>query len=92
MLRSELISTLADKFPDLLKADVETSVATILDGIANQVSRNGRVEIRGFGSFQMNHRPERNARNPRTGERLVTPATVCPHFKAGKALREGVDC
>ena len=55
MIRSELIATLAEKFPDLKMDDAEACVATILDAITDQVSKDGRVEIRGFGMFQLNH-------------------------------------
>ena len=92
MIRSELITTLADKFPALKKDDAEACVTTILDAIADQVSKDGRVEIRGFGSFQLNIRPPRTARNPKTGEKVAVPAKPAPHFKAGKALRERVNC
>ena len=91
MIRSELITTIADKFPDLKRDDAESCVATILDAIAGQVSKDGRVEIRGFGSFQLNIRPARTGHNPKTGEKVAVPAKPCPHFKAGKELRERVD-
>ena len=91
MLRSELIITLADKFPALQKGDAESCVATILDAIAEQVSKDGRVEIRGFGTFQLNIRPARTARNPKTGVQVAVPAKPAPHFRAGKELRERVD-
>lgn len=91
MLRSELVATLAEKFPDLKMDDAEACVATVLDAIADQVSKNGRVEIRGFGIFRLNHRPARTARNPKTGEKVEVPAKAAPHFRAGKELRERVD-
>ena len=91
MLRSELVTTLAEKFPDLKMDDAEACVDTILDAITDQVSQDGRVEIRGFGMFQVNHRPARTARNPKTGEKVEVPAKAAPHFKAGKELRERVD-
>lgn len=91
MIRSELITTLAEKFPALKKDDAEACVATILDAIASQISKDGRVEIRGFGSFQLNQRPARTGRNPKTGEKVSVPAKPAPHFKAGKELRDRVD-
>ena len=91
MLRSELIITLADKFPALQKGDAESCVATILDAIAEQVSKDGRVEIRGFGTFQLNIRPARTARNPKTGETVAVPSKPSPHFRAGKELRDRVN-
>jgi len=54
MVRSELISSLAEQFPRLTKSDTEACVTTILDSITRQLCEGGRVEIRGFGSFQSN--------------------------------------
>lgn len=51
-----------------------------------------RLEIRGFGSFSLNYRPPRLGRNPKTGEKVAVPEKYVPHFKAGKELRERVDC
>jgi integration host factor subunit beta len=53
--------------------------------------RGHRIEIRGFGSFSVNHRPPRMGRNPRSGEAVHIPSKRVPHFKPGKALREAVD-
>ena len=50
-----------------------------------------RIEIRGFGSFCLNYRPERLGRNPKSGESVVVPAKYVPHFKAGKEMRLRVD-
>jgi integration host factor subunit beta len=63
----------------------------ILDTIAVSLCKGRRVEIRGFGSFQVNQRPARKGRNPKTGEAVAVPAKACPHFKSGKELRERVD-
>ncbi len=51
-------------------------------------SQGHRIEIRGFGSFSVNHRPPRMGRNPRSGEAVAIPEKRVPHFKPGKALRE----
>jgi integration host factor subunit beta len=53
--------------------------------------RGHRIEIRGFGSFSVNHRAPRLGRNPRNGESVEIPEKRVPHFKPGKALRESVD-
>ena len=91
MVKSELIAVLAERFPQLTAADVETAVATILNAAADTLCRGGRIEIRGFGSFALNYRPPRLGRNPKTGERVAVPGKWTPHFKAGKELRELVD-
>ncbi len=67
------------------------TVMVILDEISNSLEKQGRVEIRGFGSFGINHRPPRTGRNPKTGVSVAIPAKYVPHFKAGKELRERVD-
>lgn len=90
MTRSELIARLASRFPQLTQSDVAVSAATILDGIADRLAAGGRAEIRGFGSFQVNVRPPRLGRNPKTGDKVMVPAKTAPHFKAGKDLRAAV--
>lgn len=91
MTRSELILLLSKRFPQLSQDDVACAVSDILGGIARTLEKRGRVEIRGFGSFQLNYRPPRFGRNPKTGEVVDVPAKWVPHFKPGKELREVVD-
>ena len=55
------------------------------------LARGHRIEIRGFGSFSISRRPPRVGRNPRSGEQVMIPEKLAPHFKPGKALREAVD-
>jgi integration host factor subunit beta len=63
----------------------------ILDAMTDSLVKGQRIEIRGFGSFGLNHRPARVGRNPKSGERVHVPEKFVPHFKAGKELRERVD-
>ncbi len=86
MTRSELIATIAERFPHLTMKDAEVSVQEILSGISSALSDGNRVEIRGFGSFSLNYRPPRLGRNPKTGEKVPVPGKYAPHFKAGKEL------
>ena len=74
----------------MLAKDAELAVKVILDAMSTVLSRGGRIEIRGFGSFGLNYRPPRRARNPKTGDGVKIPAKYVPHFKAGKELRERV--
>jgi integration host factor subunit beta len=90
MIRSDLIVRLAELHPQLLAKDAELAVKVILDALSATLSRGGRVEIRGFGSFGLNYRPPRQWRNPKTGDKVKVPAKYVPHFKAGKELRERV--
>jgi integration host factor subunit beta len=91
MTKSELISRLAARFPQLVTKDAELSVKTIIDAMAESLSKGQRIEIRGFGSFDLNHRPPRIGRNPKSGEKVKVPEKYVPHFKAGKEMRERVD-
>ena len=91
MTRTELIDQLSLKFPDLQLKDIDMAVRVILEGISSALIKGGRSEIRGFGSFDLNFKPPRNGRNPKTGESVQVPAKYSPHFKAGKELRERVD-
>lgn len=88
MIRSELVKDIADQFPGLTMADVETVTEIILDTIVGQMANGGRVELRGFGTFTVRARDARAGRNPRTGETVAVAAKHVPHFKAGKELRD----
>lgn len=90
MNRSDLISHLTGLYPQLLSKDAELGVKVIIDALCNTLANGGRIEIRGFGSFGLNHRPPRQGRNPKTGVMVKVPARYMPHFKAGKELRERV--
>lgn len=92
MTRSELIERLAEQNPQLKLMDAELSVKIILDTLSNTMAKGSRAEIRGFGSFELNYRPPRKGRNPKSGKSVAVPAKYVPHFKPGKELRERVDC
>jgi integration host factor subunit beta len=91
MTKSELIARLAARYPQLVAKDAEFAVKMILDAMTDSLVKGQRIEIRGFGSFGLNHRPARVGRNPKSGERVHVPEKFVPHFKAGKELRERVD-
>ncbi len=91
MTKSELIAKLAERQPQLVAKDAELAVKTILDAMARSLSQGQRIEIRGFGSFDLNYRPPRVGRNPKSGSQVTVPEKYVPHFKAGKELREKVD-
>ena len=91
MTRSDLVEELAARFSQLTHRDAETAVKTMLEAVGEALVRGHRIEIRGFGSFSVNHRPPRMGRNPSSGESVAIPEKRVPHFKPGKALREAVD-
>ena len=89
--RSQLIARLAEHYPQLVAKDAEEAVKTILDAMSKALAEGQRIEIRGFGSFALSHRPSRVGRNPKSGAKVVVPPKRVPHFKPGKELRERVD-
>ena len=91
MTKSELIAKLATRYPQLVVKDAELAVKAILDAMAQGLATGQRIEIRGFGSFDLNYRPPRLGRNPKSGSSVEVPEKHVPHFKAGKELRERVD-
>lgn len=91
MTRSDLVALLAERFGQLTHRDAESAVKMMLDSMTEALTHGHRIEIRGFGSFAVNHRPPRVGRNPRSGEQVTIPEKRVPHFKPGKALREAVD-
>ena len=91
MTKSDMTEKLAQHYPQLVQKDAEYSMRVILDAMTAALGQRHRIEIRGFGSFDVNYRRPRVGRNPKSGERVPVPAKYVPHFKPGKELRERVD-
>ena len=91
MVKSELVRALNEKLPDRQLDDVELAVNCILTQMADAIAKGERIEVRGFGGFDLHHRPPRIARNPKTGEAVNLPAKVKVHFKPGKEMRDRVN-
>ncbi len=91
MTKSELIEVLAAEQPQLAHRDVELAVNGLLEHMAEALAQGDRIEVRGFGSLSLHHRPARVGRNPKTGESVPVPEKHVPHFKPGRDLRERVD-
>ena len=91
MTKSELIQCLAATQPQLDQRDVELAVKGLLERMSSALQAGERIEVRGFGSFSLHHRPARLGRNPKTGVSVQVPDRRVPHFKPGKELRERVD-
>ncbi len=92
MTRSDLVEELAALLPFLMQRDAEQAVKALQDAIVDALVQGQRIEIRGFGSFSIHHRPERTGRNP--AQRRIGAGTrqASAHFKpGGKALREAVE-
>jgi len=91
MTKRELIEKLADKVNDLSLRDAEIIVNTIFESMTEALATGDRIEIRGFGSFQVKRRRAREGRNPRTGDNVSVEEKKVPFFKVGKELKERVD-
>ncbi len=89
--KSEFINKLGEKIDFLTDSEVDDAVRELLAMMQYTLARDGRVEVRGFGSFCLNHRKPRVARNPKTGEKVQVGVTAIPHFRPGKALKEAVN-
>lgn len=91
MTKSDLIEILSEKQSLLNYRDVELAVKLILEQMSDCLSQGDRIEIRGFGSFTLHHRPSRVGRNPKSGESVKLDEKYVPHFKPGKELRDRVN-
>ncbi len=91
MIKSELNMFLSQLLPQIAEKKIADASKRIIEALAHALETQQRIEIRGFGSFALHHRPERLAFNPKTQKRVHTEAKNIPHFKPGKALREGID-
>ncbi len=88
--RSDLMQQLASKY-QLEPKDAELVVRVILETLSHALIQGERIEIRGFGSFELRFRPKRQARNPKTGQTVETLPKYSAHFKPGKEMRERVN-
>jgi len=91
VVKSEMVRALNEKLPDMQSDDVELAVNCMLQHMKDAVVKSERIEIRGFGSFDLRHRPPRIARNPKTGEAVNLPAKAAIHFKPGKEMRDRIN-
>ena len=91
MNKSDLIEMLTRKLPNLAGRDVEVIVNTVFDSMSDALRSGDRIEIRGFGSFEVRMRKPRIGRNPKTGMAVEVGERRVPFFKVGKELRERVN-
>ena len=89
MNKNELISAVAEK-SGLSKKDSEKALNAALETITAKVAAGEKVQLIGFGTFELRERAEKQARNPRTGEKMTVPACKAPAFKAGKAFKDAI--
>jgi len=89
MNKSELIAAISEKV-QVSQKQVDTIWGAAVDTIVEAVSSGDKVILVGFGSFEIKERQSREGRNPKTGEKMLIPATKVPGFSAGKAFKEKV--
>jgi integration host factor subunit beta len=89
--KSELVQAVARSTDALTRKNAEAVVNTIFEAMSAALQQGDRIEIRGFGSFVVRTRPQRSARNPRTGAAVRISERRVPFFKVGKELRERVN-
>ncbi|MCD7946764.1 MAG: HU family DNA-binding protein [Oscillospiraceae bacterium] len=89
MNKAELIAAVADK-TGLSKKDSEAAISATVDAIADCLTEGDKVQLVGFGAFEVKSRAERIGRNPKTKETIKIPASKVPVFKPGKALKDAV--
>ncbi len=86
IVKSKLLNQLSKNYPNFLKKDLEKFTNIILKEIKNTLKRGERVELRGFGIFSSKIQKARISRNPKTGEKVNTPAKKTIHFKMSKEM------
>ncbi len=90
MNKTELIAAVAEK-AEISKKDAEKAVKAFTDVVSEELVNGGKIQLVGFGTFEVSERPARAGRNPRTGETMTIAATKTPKFKVGKALKDMVN-
>ena len=91
MVKSELLLVLSKKRPNLTLHQVDSAINCILSQIELALTQGKHIEVRGFGCFDLRHHAPRKARNPKTGESIVSPARISIHFKPGKDMKDRIN-
>ena len=90
MNKTELIAAVAEE-TELSKKDAEKVIKAFTDVIAEEMAKGGKVQLVGFGTFEVSERAQREGRNPQSGAAMTIPASKVPKFKAGKALKDMIN-
>ncbi|KAB0578366.1 DNA-binding protein HU-beta [Fusobacterium naviforme] len=90
MNKTELVAAIAEK-AGLSKKDAEAALKAFAEAVEQELVQGGKVQLVGFGTFEVSERPARQGRNPKTGEAMEIAAAKAPKFKAGKALKDAVN-
>ena len=90
MNKTELVAAIAEK-AELSKKDAEKALKAFTETVAETLQTGDKIQLVGFGTFEVAERPAREGRNPRTGETMKIAASKSPKFKAGKALKDSLN-
>lgn len=90
MNKTELVAAIAEK-AELSKKDAEKALKAFTETVAEQLKNGDKIQLVGFGTFEVSERAAREGRNPQTGETMKIEASKAPKFKAGKALKDMVN-
>ena len=90
MNKTELIAAIADK-AELSKKDSEKALKAFIDVVTDELKKDHKVQLVGFGTFEVSERAARTGRNPQTGNVMEIAASKTPKFKAGKALKDAIN-
>jgi DNA-binding protein HU-beta len=90
MNKAELVAAIAEK-TELSKKDSEKALKAFVDVVTEELTKGEKVQLVGFGTFEVAERPARTGRNPQTKEAITIAASKAPKFKAGKALKDVIN-
>jgi DNA-binding protein HU-beta len=90
MNKAELVAAMADK-ASISKKDAEAALKAFTDVVAEELKKGEKIQLVGFGTFEVSERAARTGRNPQTGKEMNIPASKAPKFKAGKALKDQIN-
>ena len=90
MNKTELVAAMADQ-AGLSKKDAEKALKAFTDVVAEELKKDGKVQLVGFGTFEVSSRAAREGRNPQSGKPMKIAASKAPKFKAGKALKDAIN-
>ena len=90
MNKTELVAAISEK-TELTKKDSEKALKALIDVVAEELKKGEKVQLVGFGTFEVSERAARTGKNPQTGAEIKIAASKAPKFKAGKALKDAVN-
>lgn len=90
MNKTELVAAIAEQ-AEISKKDAEKALKAFTDVVAEELKKGEKIQLVGFGTFEVSERAAREGRNPKTGEAMTIAASKTPKFKAGKALKDSIN-